>query len=98
MDQKILSQAAHLARLHLSEKEIQTFRSQLTIIFEYFNKIMSFATNKKVSALVDPLDSLREKPNQIRLDKVENIYSSEELIQLAPEKLGKEYLVPPVVE
>lgn len=98
MDQEILSQVAHLARLHLSEKEVQTFRSQLTIVFEYFNKIMSFAKNKEVSALVDPLDNLRGEFNQIRLDKVENTYSSEELIQLAPKKLGREYLVPPVVE
>ncbi len=98
MDQKTLSQIAHLARLHLSEKEMQMFHSQLTVVFEYFSKIMSFSKSEQFSALVDPLDNLRGESDPMRLDKIENIYSTEELMQLAPERLGQEYLVPPVVE
>ncbi len=96
MDRNQLTKTAHLARLKLSEKEESEFTEQLKVVFEYFNQISSVDT-QGVEPLIYPLEGL-EKSLSLRPDKVQALENQEELLSLAPERLGNEYKVPPVVE
>lgn len=101
MDQKALIQTAALAHLHLSNEEMQEFQLQLSEVLKFFDKIKTFPIEKGLETLVDPLDAYRKKSlteNILRQDKVENNYSSEDLIACAPACIQQEYLVPPVME
>ena len=97
MDKKELIKTARLARLKLSEKEQLEFTDQLKVIFEYFNRISSINT-KDILPLVYPLDDI-ESMISLREDKVQTMKEKKaELLDLAPERLGDEYKVPPVVD
>ena len=97
MDKKELIKTARLARLKLSEKEQLEFTDQLKVIFEYFNRISSIDT-KDTLPLVYPLDGI-ESMISLREDKVQTMKEKKaELLDLAPERLGDEYKVPPVVD
>lgn len=97
MNQKLLKQTARLARLHLTEKELQLMNTQLISVFKYFDKIGSFILKESFKPLVDPLDGLR-KTSAFRSDEVISFRDYKKLISLSPKVLGDEYLVPPVVE
>ena len=98
MDKKELIKTARLARLKLSEKEQLEFTDQLKVIFEYFKRISSIDT-KDTLPLVYPLDGI-ESMVSLREDKVQTMREEKkaELLALAPERLGDEYKVPPVVD
>ena len=95
MDKKELIKTAHLACLSLSEKEEAEFTAQLKKVFEYFNQISSIGT-EGVEPLVHPSTemSVPLREDQVRVEEEER----EKLLQLAPERLGNEYKVPPVLE
>ena len=97
MNKKELIKIAHLARLKLSEKEHSEFTDQLQVIFDYFKRISSVDT-KDVLPLVHPLDGV-ESLFALREDDIQLVSGKrEELLALAPERLGDEYKVPPVVD
>ena len=96
MDRKKLVKISRLARLKLSEQELEKFKDQLKVVFEYFNRISRINT-KGVEPLVYPLDGM-ESLSALREDKDLETQNKEELLKLAPELLGNEYKVPPVVE
>ena len=96
MNKEELIKTARLARLELSEKEIESYTDQLRVIFDYFNHISSVDT-RGVEPLIHPLDGI-EHSNSIRQDQVQEVQNKEELLSLAPDRLGNEYKVPPVVE
>ena len=87
---------AHLARLQLSPDEEKAFSLQLKNIFEHFNKIATINT-KGVRPLVHPLEGIVDISFS-RLDVVKKWQDIEKLLNLAPEVLGHEYKVPPVIE
>ena len=87
---------AYLARLQLSPDEKKMFSLQLKNIFEHFNKIASVNT-EGVKPLVHPLEGIVETDFS-REDVVKKWHNTEKLINLAPEVLGYEYKVPPVIE
>jgi len=93
MDQKELAKTAKLARLKLSEEEQAEFASQLKVVFEYFNKIATVDTES-----IEPLTYPgQELPISMREDEVQDIKDKKNILDLAPEVLGDEYKVPPVV-
>ena len=96
MNKKEVLKIAHLARLQLSPDEEKLFSLQLNNIFEHFNKIASVNT-EGVKPLVHPLEGLVETDFH-RADVVKKWHNTEKLIRLAPEILGHEYKVPPVIE
>ena len=96
MNKQKLVKTAQLARLKLSETEIQEFAEQLQMVFEYFNQITSVDTKGSVP-LVYPLEGV-VLPGPLREDQVQKGEDKEELLSLAPERMGNEYKVPPVVE
>ena len=96
MNKKEVLKTAHLARLQLSPDEEKMFSLQLKNIFEHFNKIASVNT-KGVEPLVHPLEDI-VGTDFSREDVVKKWHDPEKLIHLAPEVLGHEYKVPPVIE
>ena len=96
MDRKQLEKTASLARLNLSEKEKSEFTEQLRVVFDYFSQISSVDT-QHTEPLVYPLDGMEEKIS-LRLDQIQPVEDKENFLSLAPERLGNEYKVPPVVE
>ncbi len=102
MNQKELSKIACLARIHLSESEQKKMAKQLDLIFKYFNKISSVQT-KNTKPLVHPLEGLKgdsdgDEKIHLRKDKQKSWEKCEELLDLAPELLGREHKVPLVLD
>ena len=91
-----MAKTAKLARLELSEQEKKDFSGELSLVFSYFKCISSVDT-KGISPLVYPLEGLVPPP-ALRPDEGEPSLNREALLNLAPQKLGSEYKVPPVVE
>ena len=98
MDKEELIKTARLARLKLSEREHSEFTEQLKEILAYFKKISSVDT-EGVLPLVYPLDGMESSDSFLREDNVQlKKEEKQELLALAPERLGDEYKVPPVVD
>jgi aspartyl-tRNA(Asn)/glutamyl-tRNA(Gln) amidotransferase subunit C len=77
---------AKLARLELSEKEIEKMRKDLSAVLDYFNslkKVKSKAVN------VDSSDNLSEGTMRIDESKPQSAEVVERLIEAAPDKKGK---------
>jgi aspartyl-tRNA(Asn)/glutamyl-tRNA(Gln) amidotransferase subunit C len=96
MNKEDLIKTARLARLGLSEEEMSAFTGQLEVVFKYFDHISSVNT-QGVEPLVHPLDGI-ESTGPLRKDQVQDVQNKKELLELAPQCLGNEYKVPPVVE
>ena len=96
MKKDILVKTARLAHLQLTREEEEEFTQQLKAVFQYFNQISSVDT-KEVAPLVYPLEG-KDSSSSLRADEVGLSQNKQELLDLAPEKQGTEYKVPPVVE
>ena len=96
MKKEDLKKTAKLARLNLSDKEEEAFAGQLKVVFAYFNQISRIDTSH-TAPLVYPLEGI-SADSSLRADKAQKPQNPEELLSLAPERLGQEYKVPPVVE
>lgn len=92
IDQKTILHIAHLARLHLTDDEAQSYAMQLTKAFGYFEQI-SEVDVQGVEPLVTPADI----ETFFREDVVQKNHSSEDMVANAPEKSGNLFKVPPVV-
>ena len=96
MKKDILVKTARLARLKLTLEEEEEFTHQLKAVFQYFNQISSVET-KGVAPLVYPLEG-KDSSSALRADRAYLSKNQKELLDLAPEKQGTEYKVPPVVD
>ena len=100
MNKKKLLHTAKLANLYLSPKEQDEFTHQLGHVLEHFSKISKINT-KGVLPLTHPLEGLGLVEGPLREDKPNppsSLLKPSNILALAPETLGKEYKVPPVVE
>ena len=95
MDKAQLQKTARLARLKLSEQEQAVFAGELKQVFSYFNRIASIDT-QGVEPLVYPLQGLEKGLDPHRPDKIVPGPKKEQLLDLAPDRLGNEYKTPPV--
>lgn len=84
---------AKLSRLYLSDKEIITFREQLSSIIEYVEQLNSLDTsNIKPTSHVIPLK------NVMRDDFLAGSLDRESALQSAPDATDKFYRVPKIIE
>ena len=83
---------AKLARLQLTDEEIQRFQVELGKIIEYFDQLKKLDTEN-----VPPMTHAVPIENVLREDKVESSLSVEEALQNAPEKKNSYFQVPKVV-
>ncbi len=97
MSQKLtreeVAKVAHLARLKLSDQELDTFTSQLGQVLEYVDVLNEIDTEN-----VEPMAHAIEVSNVFREDEVCSSLSRDAALQNAPLSDGKYYLVPQILE
>lgn len=84
---------AHLARLNLSQQEIELYGPQLSRILEFIEQ-MNQTDTAKVDALAHPLDLSQ----RLRSDQVNEPNLREKYQKIAPQVEAGLYLVPKVID
>ncbi|MBV9122595.1 MAG: Asp-tRNA(Asn)/Glu-tRNA(Gln) amidotransferase subunit GatC [Planctomycetes bacterium] len=84
---------AHLARLELSDAEVETMARQLSAIVDYVNQLQQVNTEG-----VEPLAHALEVHNVFRADEPAPSLPVEAALANAPERRGAFYAVPAVLE
>jgi aspartyl-tRNA(Asn)/glutamyl-tRNA(Gln) amidotransferase subunit C len=84
---------AELARLQLSEDEINRFREQLSDILDYAARLQSLDTSG-----IAPTSSVLPERSVLRPDEVLPSLSLKELLSNAPDTEKGQFRVPPVLE
>lgn len=92
MDSESIKKTAQLAKLALSEKELNEVTGQLGLILKHFEKISEIPTES-----VEPLLTPTEIETFWREDVVLQELSPDEVLQNAPLSQGHLFKVPPVV-
>ena len=92
MDVKTVEKVADLARLQLTQKEMETYAIQLNQVFKYFEELQAVKTDG-----VEPLVTPTDMPQNWRADKIEEFSGTSAALEQAPERIGQLYKVPPVV-
>jgi aspartyl-tRNA(Asn)/glutamyl-tRNA(Gln) amidotransferase subunit C len=84
---------ANLARMELTEKEIETFQSQLDQIIGYVEKIGELDLDG-----IEPSTRMRSLNNVYRKDEVRESLAHEKAMANAPEELNGLFKVPKIIE
>ncbi len=92
MKKSDIEHIARLAKLKLSDKEIEKFASELAPVLKYVDQLKELPTDD-----VEPLITASDIEYWMREDKVERISTTEDAVSNAPEKAGNLFKVPPVV-
>ncbi|MDP8233208.1 MAG: Asp-tRNA(Asn)/Glu-tRNA(Gln) amidotransferase subunit GatC [Candidatus Saelkia tenebricola] len=91
ISKEIVSHTGHLARLHLSDDELELYSSQLNKILEYIEKL------KKIDITnIAPTFNVLNLKNVLRVDTVRPSLTSEEALKNAPDKQDNFFVVPKV--
>jgi aspartyl-tRNA(Asn)/glutamyl-tRNA(Gln) amidotransferase subunit C len=97
MDQKIdaeqVRKVAKLARLALTEAEIEEFTGQLGAILQYVEKM-----NELDTAGIEPLAHCLAIHNVFRADEVRESLGTEKTLANAPDRDGSFFRVPKILE
>ncbi|NOX97882.1 MAG: Asp-tRNA(Asn)/Glu-tRNA(Gln) amidotransferase subunit GatC [Nitrospirae bacterium] len=88
-----VKQVARLARLRLTEEEKEKFGKQLNQILAYVEKL-----NELNIENVEPTSHVVPLTNVLRKDEVKPSLSEEEALANAPERKGKYFKVPKIIE
>ena len=84
---------SNLARLELSEDEVEKYREQLSNILEYFSMLQSLDTKG-----VAPTDGSEMAVIRLRSDIPRPGLTQEKLFENAPEIEAGQFLIPPVLD
>ena len=84
---------AELARLELTQQEIQQYRDQLSDILEYAARLQSVDTSK-----IPPTSSVLPPRSVLRKDKAVQGLTVKDLLSNAPAEEADQFKVPPVFE
>ncbi len=88
-----VEKVAKLARLQLSEAEIEQFTDQLGAILEYVEKMNELNTDN-----VEPLAHCLPISNVFRADEVKESLGTEKTLANAPEHDGEFFKVPKILD
>lgn len=91
-DEKI-EQLAHLARLEFDAEGREGIRKDLEKILDLCEKLNAVDTEG-----VEPLIYMTDTRNNVREDRVEQLYTREEVLSQAPRKDSDYFRVPKVIE
>ena len=83
---------AKLARLKITDKEVELFGRQLSAILEYVRQLEDLDTEG-----VEPLAHCQPIHNVFRADEVRKSLSNEEALANAPQRDGEYFAVPKVL-
>ncbi len=90
---KEVSHIAHLARLELTEEELEKFSIQLSKILSYMDKLNELDTSN-----IEPTSHVIPIKNVFRDDVVFPSLSSEEALRNSPERTDNFFRVPRIIE
>ncbi len=94
IDEKITLKIASLAKLELTEQEIKEYSKDLTNILKWMEELKEVDVSN-----VQPVTSVTKNELYEREDKTyKNKVEQEEILLNAPEKVGKYFTVPKVIE
>lgn len=91
--EKDVRHIAKLARLELTDTEVETFSNQLGDILGYMEKL-----NEVDTTHVEPLSHVHDQVNRMRADIPEPSLSREEALKNAPDANGTFFKVPRVIK
>lgn len=92
IDKKTIEHIASLARLQVTEQEVQEYAAQLGKALSHFQQIAKIDT-----AGIEPLVTPTEIEANWREDIVKKEFNAEEMTANAPSRAGSLFKVPPVV-
>jgi len=84
---------AALARLDLSEDEMERYREQLSAILDYVDQLQDLDTRK-----IKPTSSVLPRRSRLREDCPERGLPADEVLDNAPDREQNQFRVPPVLE
>ncbi len=84
---------AELAKLELSEAELETYAGQLSAILDYFEQL-----NPLDTSAIPPTASVLPLHNVLRPDKVAPSLPTEEALANAPDAADNQFRVPAVLD
>ncbi|HSW71559.1 MAG TPA: Asp-tRNA(Asn)/Glu-tRNA(Gln) amidotransferase subunit GatC [Gammaproteobacteria bacterium] len=90
---KEVKKIAHLARLNLSENDLNYYTPQLSNILDFVDEM-----NKVDTTTIEPLAHPLDLPQRLRPDAISEANQRELFQSLAPEVKVGLYLVPKVIE
>ena len=94
IDEKITLKIASLAKLELTEQEVKEYSKDLTNILKWMEKLREVDVSN-----VDPITSVTKNQLYEREDSVyKNTIEQEKILYNAPEKVGRYFTVPKVIE
>jgi len=93
LTRKEVEHIAELARLKLSEQELNRFREQLSAILDYAARLQDLDTTG-----IAPTSSVLPARSVLREDQARPGLSLEELLMNAPDSEADQFKVPPVLE
>jgi aspartyl-tRNA(Asn)/glutamyl-tRNA(Gln) amidotransferase subunit C len=93
IDRKTVDKVAKLARLQLTDEELDRYGGQLGAILDYIAKLEKL----DVSGL-EPLAHAVDTQNVFRADEPRPCLPKEAALQNAPEKTGDFFIVPKIIE
>jgi aspartyl-tRNA(Asn)/glutamyl-tRNA(Gln) amidotransferase subunit C len=93
IDEVQVRKVAKLARLELSEEEIEEFTVQLSAILDYVEKM-----NELDTADVEPLAHCLPISNVLRADSVKASLGTEKTLANAPQRDGEFFKVPRILD
>lgn len=82
---------AKLAKLEFSEKDLQRYQNELSIILEYMEKLNELDTEK-----IKPVYYVFEHDTPYREDISKKTFKKEEALKNAPQRMDDFFLVPKV--
>ncbi len=84
---------AHLARLKLSDEEIETYRRQLSAVLDHFAQLQALDTSgiPPTSSVLPPRSVLRDDEPRPGLDTTT-------LLRTAPDTEADQFKVPPILD
>ena len=93
IERREVEHVAALARLRLSEEEIDKFTGQLDGILTYFEMLNTLDTSD-----VEPTAHVIEITNAFRDDEARDSYPPDEILENAPEREDQYFKVPRIVD
>ncbi|MDH3942994.1 MAG: Asp-tRNA(Asn)/Glu-tRNA(Gln) amidotransferase subunit GatC [Anaerolineae bacterium] len=84
---------AHLARLELTQDELDRYQQQLSSILEHVSNLQALDTET-----TEPMSSIIIEHSRLREDNPGECLTEEELLRNAPDSVENQFRVPPVLD
>jgi aspartyl-tRNA(Asn)/glutamyl-tRNA(Gln) amidotransferase subunit C len=94
IDRELIRHVARLARLELSDEELEQYRSQVSTILDYIDQLKELGDLSGVEPYIYPAES----SDVLRADEVRPPLPKEQALKNAPDRTPDYFVVPRVLE